>query len=142
MTLADVNVLVYAFRPDSPFHAQCRRWLTHTVQSGAPFGVSTLALAAVARISTTPKLRDGASTMEEAIAFCDAVLAQPNCRQIEPGPSHWPIFSRLCVEADVKGAMTTDAWYAALAIEHDCELITYDRDFARFSALRWRTPSE
>jgi predicted nucleic acid-binding protein len=28
----------------------------------------------------------------------------------------------------------------ALAIEHGCELITTDSDFARFSGLRWRHP--
>lgn len=140
MTLPDVNVLLYAFCANAPFHEQSRRWLTQSVESGVPFGVSTLALAAVARISTMPGLREGASPMSETIAFCDAVLAQPNCRRIDPGRSHWQIFTRLCVEANVRGAMTTDAWYAALAIEHDCEFITYDSDFARFPGLRWRRP--
>ena len=34
----------------------------------------------------------------------------------------------------------TDAWLAALAIEHGCEWITFDRDFARFTGLRWSEP--
>jgi predicted nucleic acid-binding protein len=29
---------------------------------------------------------------------------------------------------------------AALAIEHGCEFITADRDFAKFAGLRWRHP--
>jgi hypothetical protein len=36
--------------------------------------------------------------------------------------------------------MVTDAWFAALAIEWDCEWITLDRDFARFPGLKWRRP--
>jgi predicted nucleic acid-binding protein len=34
----------------------------------------------------------------------------------------------------------TDAYVAALAIESGSELITTDRDFARFPGLRWSHP--
>jgi predicted nucleic acid-binding protein len=36
--------------------------------------------------------------------------------------------------------MVTDAWFAALALEHGCEWITLDRDFKRFPELRSRAP--
>jgi predicted nucleic acid-binding protein len=36
--------------------------------------------------------------------------------------------------------MISDAYHAALAIEHGCEWITADRHFARFAGLRWRHP--
>jgi predicted nucleic acid-binding protein len=35
-----------------------------------------------------------------------------------------------------------DAALAALALEHDATLITTDRDFSRFSELRWFNPIE
>lgn len=140
MMLPDVNVLIYAFRPDASHHAASYRWLTDLAQSGIEFGVSKLALSAVVRITTNPRLHRVPSTRLEAFAFCDAILAQPRCRAIEAGPRHWDIFRRLCDETDTVGAGTSDAWYAALAIEHDCEWVTYDRDFARFPELRWRTP--
>ena len=38
------------------------------------------------------------------------------------------------------GPQVADAYLAALAIEHGCELITTDSDFARFKGLRWRHP--
>jgi predicted nucleic acid-binding protein len=41
---------------------------------------------------------------------------------------------------DARGDLVADAWFAALAIESECEWITLDRDFARFPRLRWRTP--
>ena len=34
----------------------------------------------------------------------------------------------------------SDAYLAALSIEHGCELVTTDSDFARFPGLRWRPP--
>jgi predicted nucleic acid-binding protein len=31
--------------------------------------------------------------------------------------------------------IVTDAWFAALAIEWDCEWVTFGRDYARFPGL-------
>jgi predicted nucleic acid-binding protein len=59
---------------------------------------------------------------------------------LEPGRSHWLLFTRLCREAKISGPLVTDAWFAALAIEHGCQWITLDRDFARFPGLRWSLP--
>jgi len=60
---------------------------------------------------------------------------------IQPGERHWDIFTRFCTEADARGNMVPDAWFAALAIEFGCEWITLDRDYARFPDLRWRLPA-
>ena len=56
------------------------------------------------------------------------------------GPRHWPLFLQLLIESEAIGNLISDAWYAALAIEHGCEWITDDADFARFPTLRWRRP--
>ena len=140
MTLTDVNVLIYTFRADTRFHAHSYSWLTTTADSGRQFCVSTLALAALVRITTAPGLGEGRSSVEEAFAFCDSLLARSNCLPIEPGARHWRIFRDLCKTTPLDGKRTTDAWYAALAIEHACEFITYDSDFARFPGLKWRRP--
>ena len=46
----------------------------------------------------------------------------------------------LIERSGVRGAMVSDAYLAALAIEHGCDLVTTDSDFARFPGLRWRNP--
>jgi uncharacterized protein len=61
---------------------------------------------------------------------------------VEPGPRHWQIFKRLCIETGVKGNLVPDAHLAALAIESGCEWMSTDRDFSRFKGLRWRAPFE
>jgi len=48
------------------------------------------------------------------------------------------IFLRTC--APQSRALVSDAYVAALAIEHGCELITTASDFARFPNFRWRHP--
>lgn len=140
MTLADVNVLVYAFRTDVERHHESFSWLVRVISSGDPFAVTPLALSALVRITTNRKTHKSPSTLKDAFGFCDDLLANENCRLIEPGAAHWNIFRRLCVETNTTGPTITDAWYAALAIEHECEFFTYDRDFARFPGLRWREP--
>jgi hypothetical protein len=59
---------------------------------------------------------------------------------VRPGPRHWSIFARFCREIGARGNLVPDAFLAALAIEAGCEIITCDRDFARFTGLRWRHP--
>ncbi len=140
MTLADVNVLLYAHREDSPQHAVCRGWLLETMKGDAPFGVSEAVLAAFVRIATHRKIFKQPTRLEVALAFVAGLLRQPNAVTVRPGPRHWEIFSRLCREANARGTLVADAYLAALAVESGCEWITTDGDFARFPGLRWRSP--
>jgi toxin-antitoxin system PIN domain toxin len=141
MILPDVNILINAFRADAPDHELCRSWLVSVVQDEARFGLSPLALAAVVRITTHPRIFRRPSPMLEVLAFCDNLLDQPHAQLVEPAERHWDIFRELCGGATIRGGRVTDAWYAALAIEWDCEWISLDRDFARFPGLKWRGPS-
>lgn len=141
MILADVNVLIYAFRKDSAQHAICKPWLDGIILGDSQFGLSPLALSAVARITTNPRIFREPSSSDEVFAYCDNLLNQPHCEIIEPGDRHWAIFTRLCLETGTKGPRITDAWFAALAIERGCTWITFDRDYARFPQLVWREPA-
>ena len=141
MDLPDVNILVYASRNDLEHSPVSQAWLNSVVNGEGRFGLSRLTLSAVVRITTNRKIFRQPSTLAEAFEFCRALVAQPNCHLLEPGERHWGIFQRLCTEANVVGPRVTDAWFAALAIEHGCEWITFDRDFARFAGLRWREPA-
>ena len=140
MTLCDVNMLLYAFRADVPDHERYRHWLLGVVGSDGAYAVSPQVLSAVVRIATHPRLFAQPSTTDEALSFCDALLAPTTCAVLVPGPRHWGIFRRLCQQSGAKGNLVPDAYLAALALEHGCELVTTDRDFTRFPGLRWRLP--
>ena len=140
MILPDVNVLVYAFREDSPGHPRYRAWLQARVASHEAFGVSDLVLSGVLRVLTHPAVFKPATPLDLALEFVGALRGQPKAVLIAPGPRHWQIFEHLCRSARAKGNLVPDAYHAALAIEHGCEWITTDRDFTRFPDLRWRHP--
>lgn len=140
MILADVNVLLYAFRADADDHQRHRQWLETIVNSPESYGVSPQVLSSLVRISTHPKIYRQPSRRDEALHFCRVLLEQPNVTIVTPRDRHWVIFESLCKESDARGNLVQDAWFAALAIEWGCEWVTHDRDYARFPGLRWRTP--
>lgn len=140
MILPDVNILVYAFRKDSPRHLEARGWLESVLSDGEAFAVSRLVLSGFLRVVTHPKVFDPPSPLADALQFVEALLAQPGCVPLGPGRRHWAIFVRLLQSADARGNLVADAWHAAVAMESGCEWVTTDRDFARFEGLRWRAP--
>jgi hypothetical protein len=140
MILFDVNILVHAFREDAPLHSEMRCWLEERVYSEGAFGLSDLVLSGFLRVVTHPRVFDPPTPIEDALAFAESLRNQPNCVLFAAGRRHWGIFTRLCREAEAKGNLVPDAYLAALAIESGSEWITTDRDFSRFSGLKWSIP--
>ena len=138
MVLCDVNVLLYALIERSEHHARCLRLLEDLRRGGERFGVSELVLAAVVRIATNPKVFRPVPDPSLVFGFVDAWLGHPLAVRIEPGNRHWRLFRDLVLSSGIRGSDTTDAYFAALAIEHGCEWWTADAGFARFPGLRWR----
>jgi toxin-antitoxin system PIN domain toxin len=140
MILADVNILVHAFRQDSPHHASIRGWVEKVLESDTAIALSEVVLSGFLRVVTHPRVFDPPTPLAEALGFAEALRAQPTCVRVEPGDRHWEIFVRLCQQADARGNLIPDAYLAAIAIEHGCELVSTDRDFSRFDGLRWSVP--
>jgi toxin-antitoxin system PIN domain toxin len=97
-------------------------------------------LSGVLRILTHPRVFTPATPMEAALAYVAALREQPNVVLLAPGDRHWQIFTRLCETLGVRGNLVPDAYHAALAIEHGCEFVSSDGDYARFRELRWQHP--
>lgn len=140
MYLIDVNVLVYAHREDSPDHDAYRRWLEDVINDDQAYGISEYVLAGFLRVVTHPSIFDPPSALEDALDFANQLRNGPNAISIVPGPRHWEIFTRLCREANAKGNLIPDSFFAALAIESGSEWVTTNQDYRRFGGLRWRHP--
>ena len=119
--LADVNLFIYAHRPESPRFAEHHAWLTAALTADEPFGVY--------REPTPPQV---------ALDFCQTVLSAPSAVRIRPGREHWRIFESLCRNLGARGNVVPDAYLAAMAIEAGATFITMDAGFARFPGLTWR----
>ena len=140
MIVCDVNVLVNAHRADAVDYERYAAWLDETLEADEAYGVSEVVLSGFIRIATNPRIMRIPSTFDEAFGFAAELRELPNAVILSPGPRHWGIFERLCRDAGATGNLVPDAYLAALAIEHGAEVITADRDFARFGGVRWRHP--
>lgn len=140
MILPDVNVLIYAFRRDAVRHDDYHAWLSRLLTGPAAYGVSPQTLASVVRICTHPGIFKAPSSLDQTLEFCADVVAPPHSTLLQPGERHWHIFVDLCRGSQAAGNLVQDAWFAALAIEHGCEWISSDADYAKFPGLRWRRP--
>lgn len=138
MQLPDINVLIYAHREDAPEHDRYAAWMMALTAAEEPFAISEIVLAGFLRIVTHVKIFDPPTSMNTALAFCQRLVDWPRAVMIAPSRRHWDLVVGLC--ANIQGPLVTDAYLAALAIEHGCELATTDSDFARFPGLRWRHP--
>jgi uncharacterized protein len=140
LKLLDVNVMLAAHRDDHPDFATAKPWLDDLLQARAPFAVVDLVAGAFLRIATNRRIFSIPTPLQEAFAYVRALRAQPAHVMLTPGWSHLALLEQLCVDGEAAGDLVTDAQLAALALEHACELVSFDRDFARFAALTWSRP--
>jgi toxin-antitoxin system PIN domain toxin len=110
------------------------------VEGDEPYAVSELGCSGFVRIVTNPKIWEEPTSIDDALSFVAELRGRSNARALTHGPGSWDVFARLCTSAGTRGKMVADAYHAALAIEHGCELVTTDSDFSRFKGLRWRHP--
>ncbi|HEX3570230.1 MAG TPA: TA system VapC family ribonuclease toxin [Acidobacteriaceae bacterium] len=140
MIVLDANILLYAYDTGARQYPAARSYLEQILSAPDPVGIPLLSLLAFLRLSTKAGLLAAPYTMEEAIAFVESWLEQPQVRVLIPGERHWSILKHLLIAGQVRGALVTDAEIAALTLECGGELQTNDRDFARFPGLRWKNP--
>jgi toxin-antitoxin system PIN domain toxin len=141
LKLLDVNVVLAAHRDDHPDFDTTRAWLDQTIAGGTPFAVVDLVAGAFLRIATNRRIFSIPTPVDEAFSYLKALRAQPTHVMLAPGRGHLALLEQLCASAEASGDLVADAQLAAIALEHACELVSFDRDFARFSEVNWSRPS-
>lgn len=140
MILVDANVLLYAEDSSSQQHATACEWWDAQLSGISPVCLCWTVLNAFIRISTNPRVFEHPLALDEALARVQSWLEQPCVRIVQPTSGHWTVFRELLVAGQATANLVTDAHLAALALEHGCELISTDSDFARFPRVKWRNP--
>jgi len=135
--LPDVNVLLSGFRTDHLHHRPAREFLDDARSGSITLGLSDVALSALVRIATNPRVFLRPDTTHAVLDYVDALL-DPPAQVVRAGSSHWRRFADLCRELNLRGNLVPDAYLAALAFEQRAELVTFDRGFGRYPRLHWR----
>jgi toxin-antitoxin system PIN domain toxin len=140
LIILDANILVYASNIDAPEHRAAQRWLENLISSTEIIGLPWVTIWALLRISTNQRIRANPLSTRQAFSLISEWLEQPGIVLIQAGPRHFEILERLVAQYGVAGTLVTDAVLAALAIENGASLASTDRDFSRFSELKWINP--
>ncbi|MEZ5120180.1 MAG: type II toxin-antitoxin system VapC family toxin [Solirubrobacterales bacterium] len=140
MVIVDANVLLYAVDRRSAHHEASLAWLDGALRGAETVALAWVVLLAFVRIGTHPSLLAHPMTVDEALSQVDAWLSSPVAIIAHPGVRHVEVLRSLLRESGTAGNLTTDAHLAALAVEHGAEIVSYDRDFARFAGVRHRLP--
>ena len=141
MIAVDTNLLVYALRQDSEFHADALKSLLSLAESGRRWGIPWPCLHEYLSIATHSRIYAPPTPMPVAVKALDVWLNSPNCELLAEGPGYWPLLKSLLTQSKCTGSMVHDARIVALCLHHGVrELWSADRDFSRFSKLRTKNP--
>lgn len=142
LVVPDANVLLYAVDTTSAHHEESLGWLDRSLGGTEAVGFSWTVLLAFIRVGTNRAILPTPLSVDEATAQVQAWLGAPGAVVLEPTSRHAELLRGLLLETGTAGNLTTDAHLAALALEHGADLVSYDRDFARFSGVRHRLPTD
>ncbi len=140
MTLVDANLLIYSYIQEGPHHGAAKDWLEESFRGTAAVGVPWASLLAFVRISANARIFERPASILGAWAQVEEWLDLDNVWVPEPTELHQEVLGSLLQQVGSNINLVPDAHLAALAIEHDLTLYSADRDFARFSDLRWENP--
>jgi toxin-antitoxin system PIN domain toxin len=132
----DTNVLVYAHREDSPFHAAASRCLASLAEGRAEWAIPWPCLHEFLAIVTHPRIYRPPTPPALALDQVDAWLAAPSLVLLAEADQHWSELRSLVTASRVTGARIHDARVAAICRQHGVRALwSTDRDFSRFEAL-------
>ncbi len=141
MIAVDTNILVYAFRESSPFHAQALACLKRLAEGKQSWAVPWPCVHEFLAVVTHPRTPPGPATMQAALGAVQAWMASPTLTLLGESGAHWAALQALLTAGHVQGGMVHDARIAALCTQHGVrELWSADRDFGRFATLKVRNP--
>jgi len=140
MIIVDVNLLIYAVNEDAPNHQKAKVWLEEAIAGTETVGLPWVVLLAFLRLTTRSGFFQKPLTIDAAFDLLEAWVQQLSVVVPEPTARHLQTMRDLVLQLGLGGNLTSDAYLAALAIEHGAELCSADNDFGRFKRLRWRNP--
>ena len=141
MIIPDTNLLVYAYNNGVSQHIAARQWWEKLVAGNEIVGIPWVVSTGFVRVMTLPNVLTSPLSTSEAIGHVQEWFQYEHIIPVNPEDDHLMHLHQILQVAGSGGNLVPDAHIAAIAMEHEAEVHTYNAsDFARFPGLRWRNP--
>jgi predicted nucleic acid-binding protein len=138
--LIDANLLLYAYHPRAEQHEESRAWLEAVLSGLISFASPGLRCGPFSGLRQIPACSNVRCPRPKPKRRFPPGSASPPPGFLDPGERHWDILCSLVRDGQAVGPLIMDAVLAAIALEHGATVCTTDRDFSRFSGLKWTNP--
>lgn len=136
MIAVDTNILVYAHREDSPFHAAAARCVAELAEGAAPWSIPWPCLHEFLAIVTHPRVYAPPTALAAAFNQVDCWMESPSLVLLAETEGYWTALRSVITAGQVGGARIHDARIVALCQHHGVRALwSADRDFGRFKHL-------
>jgi uncharacterized protein len=137
----DTNLLVYAHRPESEFHADALTMMRRLTEGTQRWGIPIPCFWEFYAVVTNARIYARPSTTDIAFRQISAWRGSPSFAALSTTANHLHTLEALCVVGKVTGGMVHDARIASICIENGVsELWTADRDFSRLRGIKAINP--
>ena len=134
--IADANVLLPVLADGHAHQVPAAAWWD--TREDGDVGLSLPVRMALLRLLSNSRVM-GSSVLRPAQAWnaVQSLLDDPRIEVLDQVPAaHGKFWYDNVVRREPSPDLWTDAWLAALAQAHDCEMVTFDRGFRSFSKLK------
>jgi len=137
----DSNLLVYAHREDSVWHAPAARAIGGLAEGRAAWAILWPCIHEFLAIVTHPRIYRPPTPLSQGLDQVDAWLESPSVALLSESEGYWQTLRQMAADGKITGPQVHDARVAALCAAHGvAELWSHDRDFGRFPGLIVRNP--
>ncbi len=141
MIAVDTNILVYAHRPEMPFHDRAREVLDTAVMEPEPLAVPWPCVHEFLAVVTHPRIFREPTPIDMALDALRGLQQSLDGGFLGEGDGYLEMLDTLARPARLQGPVIHDARIAAICVYHGVrELWSADRDFSLFTTIRVRNP--
>lgn len=141
MIAIDTNLLVYAHRPEMPFHERAREVLSGAVAGAEPVSVPWPCVHEFLAVVSNPRIFRDPTPVGVALDAVSRLLGSLDGGFLAEGEGYLGVLDRTARAAHLQGAVVHDARIAAICLYHGVRVLwSADRDFSRFPDLAVTNP--
>ena len=140
MIVPDVNLLIFAYHEQSPYHEAASQWWEGLINGDEIVGIPWAVTMGFVRQMANPSILETPMSPSESLERVQSWFQYAHIQPLDPGSDHLTNLRNFFDAVDGGAKLVPDAHNATLAIEHQAVVHSHDSDFGRFPGLQWHNP--